>query len=74
MFTHRYLLLLGAALLALSAQAQDVVESSRGEAVERQLPRDDPFAPVGPRSEAARRRNRATASRCARCTAEQARR
>jgi flagellar motor protein MotB len=42
MFTHRYLLLLSAALLTLSAQAQDVVESSRGESTEKQLP-DEPL-------------------------------
>ena len=45
MFKHRYLWLLIAALLALAAQAQDVVESPRGETVERNLPTDEPLRP-----------------------------
>ena len=45
MFKHRYLWLLIAAPLALAAQAQDVVESPRGETVERNLPTDEPLRP-----------------------------
>ena len=47
MCKHRYLLLLIPALLALAAQAQtpDVVESPRGETVERNLPTDEPLRP-----------------------------
>jgi flagellar motor protein MotB len=49
MFKHRYrlphLYILSAALLALAAQAQDVVESSRGETTEKQLPGDEPLRP-----------------------------
>src|SRR5262245_25075834 len=43
MFKHRCLWLLIAAPIALAAQAQDVVESSRGETVERNLPTDEPL-------------------------------
>ena len=49
MFKHRYLLpsicILGAALLTFAARAQDVVESSRGETTEKQLPSDEPLRP-----------------------------
>jgi len=45
MLKHRHLLPLTAALLALAAQAQDVVESSRGETVERHLSSDEPLTP-----------------------------
>ena len=45
MSKHRYLLLLIAALFALAAQTQDVVESPRGETVERNLPTDEPLRP-----------------------------
>jgi flagellar motor protein MotB len=46
MCKHRYLLLI-AALFALAAQAQtpDVIESPRGETVERNLPSDEPLRP-----------------------------
>ena len=43
MITHRYLLLLSATLLTLGAQAQDVVETSRGESTEKQLSSDEPL-------------------------------
>src|ERR1044072_3779652 len=43
MFNHRHLLPVIAILLALNAQAQDVVESSRGESTEKQLPSDEPL-------------------------------
>ena len=45
MSKHRYLWLLIAAPIALATQAQDVVESSRGETVERNLPTDEPLRP-----------------------------
>jgi flagellar motor protein MotB len=45
MFKHRHLLPLTAALCALAAQAQDVVESPRGESVERHLSADEPLTP-----------------------------
>jgi hypothetical protein len=47
MCKHRNLLLLIPALFALAAQAQtpDVVESPRGETVERNLPTDEPLRP-----------------------------
>ena len=45
MFKHRYLWLLLAAPIVLTAQAQDVVETSRGEAVERNLSPDEPLRP-----------------------------
>jgi flagellar motor protein MotB len=45
MSKHRYLWLLIAVPIALAAQAQDVVESSRGETVERNLPTDEPLRP-----------------------------
>ncbi|HEX4973477.1 MAG TPA: OmpA family protein [Steroidobacteraceae bacterium] len=49
MSKHRYLLspicILGAALLTFAARAQDVVESSRGETTEKQLPSDEPLRP-----------------------------
>jgi flagellar motor protein MotB len=44
-FKHRYLWLLIAAPIALTARAEDVVETSRGEAVERNLPTDEPLRP-----------------------------
>jgi flagellar motor protein MotB len=45
MSKHRYLWLLIAGLFPLAAQTQDVVESPRGETVERNLPTDEPLRP-----------------------------
>ena len=45
MFKRRYLWFVSAALLTLAAQAQDVVESSRGETTEKQLSSDEPLRP-----------------------------
>ena len=45
MCKHRYLGLLIAALLPMLVQAQDVVETSRGETTEKQLPSDEPLRP-----------------------------
>ncbi|HEY7638569.1 MAG TPA: OmpA family protein, partial [Steroidobacteraceae bacterium] len=45
MSKHRYLLLPGLALFVLAVHAQDVVESSRGETTEKQLPSDEPLHP-----------------------------
>ena len=45
MSKHRYLWLLIAAPIALTARAQDVVETSRGEKVERNLSTDEPLRP-----------------------------
>ncbi len=45
MSKHRYLWLLISALFPLAAQTQDVVESPRGETVERNLPTDEPLRP-----------------------------
>jgi hypothetical protein len=45
MSKHRYLWLLLAAPIVLTAQAQDVVESTRGEPVERNLSPDEPIRP-----------------------------
>ena len=45
MCKHRYLWLLLAAPIVLTARAQDVIESTRGEAVERNLSTDEPLRP-----------------------------
>ena len=45
MCKHRYLWPLIAALTALAARAQDVVESPVGETVEKHLPTDEPLRP-----------------------------
>lgn len=45
MSKHRYLLLVAGSMLVLAAQAQHVVESPPGEAVERHLPGDEPLSP-----------------------------
>src|SRR5262245_66315167 len=45
MSKHRYIWLLTSALLTVAAQAQDVIETPRGEAVERNLSPDEPLRP-----------------------------
>jgi flagellar motor protein MotB len=45
MIKYRYLWLLVAAPIALTAHSQDVIESTRGETVERNLPIDEPLRP-----------------------------
>src|SRR5262245_4112445 len=45
MSKHRYIWLLTSALLTVAAQAQDVIETPRGETVERNLPIDEPLRP-----------------------------
>jgi hypothetical protein len=45
MAKHRYLWLLIAAPIALTARAEDVLETPRGETVERNLSTDEPLRP-----------------------------